>query len=144
MTPEDYKALPPGEARAAARRMSPDAQLRLAVALSVNGPTYTYWLRVWRCPALPTALVVAGWEWGEDGLRNPTARIELACFGFEAIDRALQICFGGLGVNGKIKPHLDDAERAYLCRVRPGWEAEQEQPKGRKQVLHSEQMELDL
>lgn len=152
MTPEEYNGLPPGEARERAQRLAPDAQLRLAVALSATktagavGSTYTYWLRAWANPALPTALAVAGWEWGKDGLVNPRARIVLGCFGYEAIDRALQICFGGLGVNGKVKPHLTDEERTYICRLsgRPGWEAEAEAPKVKPAAPASLQMEMPL
>lgn len=58
MTPEEYNALGPREAREAARRLSPAAQLKLAVALSATRPAagvgavYNFWLRLWVKPAL--------------------------------------------------------------------------------------------
>lgn len=102
--------------------------LALAVALAAatprgtSGSTYEYWLRAWRCPGLPGALVRAGWEWEPAGeaLVNPRGRLRLAQTGQAGIDAALQVTYGCLGINGKLKPHLTDDERAMLCRA-GGW-----------------------
>ena len=106
----------PEAARVYAKSIGP-AAIGLAVQLAqATGLTYEYFLRRWDCPALPKVLRVAGWEWSIDGsqLMNPRARLILKGNGPDAIDRCLQICFGALGVNGKIKDSLTTAERARL------------------------------
>ena len=106
----------PEAARVYAKSIGP-AAIGLAVQLAqATGLTYEYFLRRWDCPALPKVLRVAGWEWSTDGskLINPTARLELRGNGPDAIDRCLQIMFGGLGENKKIKPSLTPAERARV------------------------------
>lgn len=109
--------------------------LGLAVALAAStapgttGSTYEYWLRCWRCPSLPGALVKAGWQWNSqgDGLTNPRGRLNLAGTGQEAIGAALQVTYGALGINGKIKASLTEAEVAQLCNA-GGWPLEQPAP----------------
>lgn len=106
----------PAAAREYAKSLGP-AAIGLAVQLAqATGATYELFLRGWDCPALPKVLRVAGWEWSTDGSRlvNPNARLELKGNGPDAIDRCLQIMFGGLGENKKIKPSLTPAERARV------------------------------
>jgi hypothetical protein len=111
LNPAEYHALPQPEQRKAALALG-SARLGLAVALAAecgaSSPYgyYTYWLNLWRCPALPRVLVQRGWKWNVAGtaLANDRWSLAIHATGEQAIDMALQI----------VIKHLAAHERAAL------------------------------